>query len=158
MRIADCALALLLLAGATPLAGQTQPVSLAEGDGAWAVVEQVEQGTVSVDTSAIVLLDDGIFQVRTRWEFSRVQHDAGGASYRSSVAVRAIDCPRGEMALLAFADHDRGRIVGTRAQPLYAAAWDRVNPESISARIAGLVCSVGPRRTRLAQGAGASGG
>lgn len=109
-------------------------------DGRWLTIDRVELGAVELDTAGVVLVAPNVYHVRTRWRFSQVQTSPEGYRYRSSVAVRGIDCRRRQMAIIAFADHDGKRVVHTEAQPFYAARWDRVTPESIVGRIASHVC------------------
>lgn len=109
-------------------------------DGPWLTIDRVELGAVELDTAQVVEVAPDVYTVRTRWRFAHVQTSPEGYRYRSSVAVRGIDCRRRQMAIIAFADHDGKRVVRTEAQPFYAARWDRVTPESIVDRIASHVC------------------
>src|SRR5690606_6866417 len=115
-------------------------------DGRWITLERVELGALELDTTHVLPMGPHTYQVRTRWQFDEVPTSPEGYRYRSSVAVRGIDCQRRMMAIIAFADHDGGRIVRVEAQPVYAARWDRVNPRSIVDRIATVVCNRAERR------------
>jgi hypothetical protein len=136
-----------------PAAGQDLRPSLDEAESRWLTIDRVELGTVELDTSRVVVIAPDVYQVRTRWRFADVQTSPQGYRYQTSVAVRGVDCRRKQMALIAFADHDGGNVMRTEAQPVYAARWDRVNPESIVDRIATRVCERGGRQTSIASSA-----
>jgi hypothetical protein len=108
--------------------------------GGWREVGQAEQGVLYVDTSAVQSIDEGVYRVRTRWRFFRPQREADGATYRASVAVRAVDCRSGRTALLAYVNRDGGRTTHSGAQPLFAAQWDRIHPRSLLERVGRSVC------------------
>ncbi len=141
-----------------PLSAQAKAsgASLDERTGAWVAVERTEHGTVYLDTAAVLELGRGVYQVRTRWSFAAPHRDGDGERYRSSVAVRAVDCHTRETALLAYADRDGERTVDTRAQPLFGASWDPVRPGTPVERIAESTCALARRAgARLAsQGGG----
>ena len=145
-------LSLLLLAGSA--AAQELRPTLDEAGSRWVTIDRVELGSVDLDTSRMVEMSPDVYQVRTRWRFANVQTSPEGYHYQSSVAVRGIDCRRRQMAIIAFADHDGTSIVRTEAQPVYAARWDQVNPESIVDRIATRVCEQGSRGTTRVTSAG----
>lgn len=148
-------LVLLALFAATvrPVAAQAHFAALEDGGSTWVAIDHVEHGDIYLDTASIVALGEDVFQVRTRWQFARVQTDGDGEPYRTSVALRAVDCRAGEMALLAYADRDGARTVDSVQRPLYAATWEAVNPRSPAARIAERTCAIGHRAdTRLAAG------
>jgi hypothetical protein len=106
----------------------------------WVNIDRVELGAMDLDTSRFVVLAPGVYQIRTRWRFASTQTSRDGYRYQTSVAVRAIDCRKRQAALIAFADHDGRNVMHTEAQPVYAARWDEVNPESIIDRVATHVC------------------
>lgn len=144
----------LLLTQLAPGAAQDLRPELDEVASRWITIDRVELGAVDLDTSRVVVIAPDVYQVRTRWRFSSVQTSPEGHRYRTSVAVRGVDCRRRQVALIAFADHDGGKVVRTEAQPVYAARWDRVNPESIVDRIATQVCSRGSGGEAIAASAG----
>lgn len=141
LRIVPIAVALL----AQPIQASGQELRPdVDGPGAeWVTIDRVELGAMELDVSQVVAVAPDVYQVRTRWRFADVQTSPEGYRYESSVAVRGVDCRRRQMALIAFADRDGGKVVRTEAQPMYAARWDRVNPESIVDRIATRVCELG---------------
>lgn len=144
----------LLLLG-TPAAAQDLRPTLDEAGSSWVTIERVELGAVDLDTSRVVVMAPDVYQVRTRWRFANEQTAHEGYRYQTSVAVRAIDCRKRQAALIAFADHDGRSIVKTEAQPVYAARWDQVNPESIVDRITTRVCEQGERQvTRITSAGG----
>lgn len=150
-RIVPLAAALLV----QPVAASSQELRPdVDGPGArWVTIDQVEFGAVELDVSQVVAVAPDVYQVRTRWRFADVQTSPEGYHYQTSVAVRGVDCRRRQVALIAFADHDGVKVVRTEAQPMYAARWDRVNPESIVDRIATRVCELGSEsRDALAAG------
>ena len=141
---------LAITAQAGSAAAQDLRPTLDDAASRWVTVDQVEMGSVDVDTSRVVLLAPDVYQARTRWRFATEQTAREGYRYQTTVAVRAIDCSKRQMAIIAFADHDGSEIVRTEAQPVYAARWDPVNPESIVDRITTRVCEQGRRQeTRL---------
>lgn len=123
--------------------------TLDEAGSRWVTIDHVELGAVDLDVSRFVVLSPDVYQVRTRWRFSRAQTSHDGYRYETSVAVRAIDCRKRQAALIAFADHDGQSVMHVEAQPVYAARWDEVNPESIIDRIATRVCDRGSRSTTV---------
>lgn len=142
VRILPLTAAALLLQVAALGAQELRP-DLEDVGSRWVTIDRVELGSVELDESRVVPLGPDVYQVRTRWRFASVQTSPEGYRYQTSVAVRGVDCRRRQMALIAFADHDGGTVVRTEAQPVYAARWDRVNPESIVDRIATRVCELG---------------
>lgn len=132
-----------LLIGASPAAAQELRPDVDDAGSHWETIDQVELGSVELDTSRLVPIAPGVYQVRTRWRFASVQTSPEGYRYETSVAVRGVDCRRRQMAIIAFADRAQGHVVRTEAQPVYAARWDRVNPESIVDRITTRVCELG---------------
>lgn len=151
-------LALLAVAGlftqTSAVAAQDLRPDMDETGSRWITIDQVEFGSVDLDVSRMVAIAPDVYQVRTRWRFASLQTSPEGYSYGSSVAVRGIDCRRRQMAIIAFADHHGGKVVRTEAQPVYAARWDRVNPESIVDRIATEVCARGRAQNAVATTSG----
>ena len=143
-----------LFAQSSAAAAQDLRPDMDETGSRWITIDQVEFGTVDLDTSRVVVIAPDVYQVRTRWRFANVQTSPEGYHYQSSVAVRGIDCRRRQMAIIAFADHHAGKVVRTEAQPVYAARWDRVTPESIVDRIASRVCERGRAQSAIATTAG----
>jgi hypothetical protein len=136
-------LAMVMTAGRA--AAQDLRPTLEEAGSEWVTVDRVELGAVDLDVSRFVALAPDVYQVRTRWRFASAQTSREGYRYQTSVAVRAIDCGKRQAALISFADHDGRDVKHTEAQPVYAARWDAVNPESIIDRIATRVCDQGSR-------------
>lgn len=145
LRVPLVALLALLSQAGSATAQDLRP-TLDEAESRWVTVDRVEMGTVDVDTSRVVALGPEVYQVRTRWRFADMQTSHEGYRYQTSVAVRAIDCRNRQMALIAFADVDGQKVLRTEAQPVYAARWERVNPESVVDRIATRVCEQGRRQ------------
>lgn len=152
LRTAGLALGLSLIS-LTPAAAQDLRPDV-ELDGGWLTIDRVELGAVELDTARVVPMAPHVYQVRTRWRFADVQISPEGHQYRSSIAVRGIDCRRRQMAIIAFADHDGNRVVHVEAQPSYAARWDQVAPQSIVGRIAAHVCEREADRSAVASAAG----
>ena len=143
-------IALLPLVGAAgSAAAQDLRPTLEEAGSRWVTVDRAELGAVDLDMSRFVVLSPDVYQVRTRWRFAKAQTSRDGYRYQTSVAVRAIDCRKRQAALIAFADHDGRDVKHMEAQPVYAARWDVVNPESIIDRIATRVCDQGTRETTV---------
>jgi hypothetical protein len=153
LRIVAVAAVGLLVQPSTSAAQDLRP-DLDEARSHWITIDQVDFGTVDLDTSRVVVIAPDVYQVRTRWRFATVQTSPEGHRYQTSVAVRGVDCRRRQMALIAFADHQGGKVVRTEAQPVYAARWDRVNPESIIDRIATRVCERGSAQGSIAASSG----
>lgn len=140
-------------------AGSAAAQSAADLDqrvGDWSVVDEVEYGTIYLDTATVEVLDADIYNIRTRWSFADEQTNADGQQYSSSVAVRAVNCRSQEMAIVAYADLDGERVVKTSEQPLYAAYWFDINPASILEQIAARTCDLGRKLTRVAAAASGS--
>jgi hypothetical protein len=141
---------------ASGAAAQSNEYALQAGDGAWELVNRVELGAIYVDTDGIVLLKPDVYQVRTMWRFASPQRDHEGEAFRTSVAVRAVDCQAGSMAILAFADQEDDRTVNHATRSLTAAEWVSVSGSSIVGQIARTVCeksgTKGPGWARLAGG------
>jgi hypothetical protein len=132
-----------ILIQAGPAAGQTL-VSRIEAESRWETIDVVEFGAMDLDVSRVTVTAPGIYEVRTRWRFATAQTTPEGQRYQSSVAVRGVDCRRGEMALIAFANHDGGTVVNEESLPVYAARWEPVAPGSVVGRVASRVCEGGP--------------
>lgn len=144
-------LGVLSLGVSAPVVAQDIQQVLDERVGSWTQIDRTEFGTIYMDTTQIQALDADIYQVRTRWAFSEVQTDhEGDHRYRSSVAVRAINCRSKEMAILAYVDLNGRRVVHEADQPLYAPSWGPVNPGSVVERIATWTCTLGRQPSRLA--------
>lgn len=131
-----------ILIQAGPAAGQSL-VSRIEGESRWETVEVVEFGAMDLDASQVVSTAPGVFEIRTRWRFSEAQVSPSGNRYESSVAVRGVDCQRGEMALISYTNHDGKRVVDEESIPAFAARWEPVAPGSVVAKIAARVCASG---------------
>ena len=97
-----------LFAQSSAAAAQDLRPDMDETGSRWITIDQVEFGTVDLDTSRVVVIAPDVYQVRTRWRFANVQTSPEGYHYQSSVAVRGIDCRRRQMAIIAFADHHAG--------------------------------------------------
>lgn len=143
-----------LLTQSSTVAAQDLRPDMDESGSRWITIDKVEFGTVDLDTSRVVVIAPDVYQVRTRWRFANVQTSPEGYRYQTTVAVRGVDCRRRQMAIIAFADHNGGKVVRTEAQPVYAARWDRVNPESIVDRIATQVCERGRAQGTVATTSG----
>lgn len=140
----------LLHLACAPSAAQRPAGVLDEFSGAWRELGRGEHGVLYLDTAAVRVIDDQVYQVRTWWRFSAPQHEPDGATYRTSVAVRAVDCRSGRIALLAFANRDGAITTQVASQPLFAAQWDAVRPASLSARIVEAACGESRPSPRLA--------
>ena len=152
MRIAFFTIVIILF----PTLGIAQDLrpTLDEGAARWVNVDRVELGAVDLDMSRFVAVAPGVYQVRTRWRFAKPQTSRDGYNYQTSVAVRAIDCRNRQAALIAFADHDGKNVMRTEAQPIYAARWEVVNPESIIDRITSRVCDQGAQERTVVTAVG----
>lgn len=149
----------LLIAGVLTMvsAGSASAQSFASLDqkvGDWTVVDEVEYGTIYLDTATVEVVDADVYNIRTRWSFADEQTNVDGQQYSSSVAVRAVNCRSQEMAIVAYADLDGERVVKTSEQPLYAAYWFDINPASILEQIAARTCDLGRRVSRIAAASG----
>ena len=134
-------------------AGQQLRPDVDLNDSRWVTIDEVELGSVELDTSRLIPVAPDVYQVRTRWTFASVQTSPEGYRYESTVAVRGIDCRQRAAAIIAFTDRYEDRVVRTEAQPAYAARWDRLNPATIVDRIATEVCSRAPRTPSIAAAA-----
>lgn len=148
---------LMVVAGALAFPGvamgqQLRP-DVDDAHSRWVTIDQVDLGSVELDTSRLIAVAPDVYQVRTRWNFASVQTSPEGYRYESTVAVRGIDCRQRAVAIIAFADRFDERVVRTEAQPAYAARWDRVNPETIVDRIATEVCNRVPQPASIAASA-----
>ncbi|HET8655003.1 MAG TPA: surface-adhesin E family protein [Longimicrobiaceae bacterium] len=147
-------LSLILLLGASrAAAAQSAPNAELALDrrGDWAPVESIEFGTLDLDTTQVVSLGDGVYQVRTRWSFARPQRDPGGESYGTSIALRAVDCHGQRMAVLAFAELQGEHTVSSVDRPLFAATWESVDEDSAAGRLVHETCRLSARRVRIAE-------
>lgn len=147
-RLAAFSVIVLVAANAAPAGAQSAP-DLNERVGDWVVVDQLDYGTIYIDTAHVEPVDPGVYNVRTRWSFADVQTNPEGDRYRSSVALRAVNCTSQEMAIVAYADLDGERVVKTTEQPMYAVYWFNVSPASILEQIASRTCELGRRGGRL---------
>src|SRR5690606_34853375 len=122
-----------------PAAGQTL-VSRVEAESRWETVQIVEFGAMDLDVSHVTVIAPGTYEIRTRWRFASAQLSPAGHRYQASIAVRGLDCRRGEMALISFANHNGARVVDEESLPVYAVRWEPVSPESVVGKIATRVC------------------
>ena len=143
--LAALALGLGLLAGLARPARAQEEASPLEEKGEWTLVDRGAYGAVYLDTATVEPVEEEVFRVRTRWRFNHVQSEAGGTRYRTSVALRAVDCKARRMAIIAFADRDGHGVVRTARHPLYAAHWEPVRAKSVAERIANATCDRGRR-------------
>lgn len=140
--------ATLVICAAAPSTAQSIPSALDEQLGDWAVIENTDYGTVSLDTTRVEAHGDNVYHIRTRWNFARPLTSVKGQPYRSSVAVRAINCQSDEMAILAYANLDGERLVHAERR-LYPANWSTIKPGSSVERIAKRTCELGNRSPRV---------
>jgi hypothetical protein len=134
---------------AAPVTAQSAPDVRDDGANEWAVIDQTDYGTISLDTAHVVALEPDVYQVRTHWRFAKRQATRGGARYDSSLAERVVNCRSHEVAIVEYADMDGDRIVNSVEQPIYAVHWSTVPPGSLLDRIAARTCELGQRTMRM---------
>ncbi|HET7321609.1 MAG TPA: surface-adhesin E family protein [Longimicrobiaceae bacterium] len=150
--LAAQSLLLLLLTGRPASAQSARTVQRPLDPSAeWALVERIDFGAIYLDTAQVVPLDDGVYQIRTRWSFSHPQRDPGGESYDSSIALRAIDCSGQRMAILGFVELKGARPVGSMDRPLFAATWEQIDADTVVGHIARATCDLAQNRIRVAE-------
>lgn len=132
------------------VAAQDTAPELDQKVGDWVVVDEVEYGTIYLDTAGVEVLTPDVYNIRTRWSFADVQTGRNGEEYSSSVAVRVVNCQSQEMAIMAYADLHGEQVVQSAEQPLYAVYWFDVRPSPILEQIAARTCELGRQKVRIA--------
>jgi hypothetical protein len=144
-------IAVAISACATQAAAAQDPApELDQNVGHWVVVDEVEYGTIYLDTAGVEVLMADVYNIRTRWIFADVQTSRDGEEYSSSVAVRVVNCQSQEMAIMAYADLNGEQVVQSAEQPLYAVYWFDVRPSPILEQIAARTCELGRQKVLIA--------